>query len=95
MQNGYGQETWALWGEVSPSRAWRDSISGYDRTSKSKSMQALLGKGVAIRISRILVTKACEGDGDCVCQREVFAHGELGRWDREGNLQAPGRMPWP
>lgn len=95
MQSEYGQEAWALWGEVTPNRVWRDSVSGYHRTGKTKSVRALLGKGVATRASRALVTKVCEGDGDGVCQREVFAYGEGGRWGRGGNLQAPGGMSWP
>lgn len=66
-QSGYGQEAWALRGEVVPSRFWRDSVSGYHRTGKTKNMQAPSGKREAVGTSRDLVTKACEGDGDSVC----------------------------
>lgn len=67
MQSGYGQEAWALWGEVASSRVWRDSVSRYHGTGKPKSMCVVLGKGVAMRTSRGLITRTYEGDGDCVC----------------------------
>lgn len=47
-----------------------------------------MGKRAVMGTSRVLVTKACEGDGDHVCFREV-----LGK-DGERSLQVAGRLPW-